>query len=112
MDVGIITAIVTGVGSAIAGVIGYYSGKGKDKLTDRELLSKDEQAFRAELREELRANKEEISRLSDEVIILRRENNELIAENRLLNIKVEELVARLTRRSTDRTREGEVNGEG
>lgn len=104
MDVGVITAIVGGLVSIITGGIGYYSGKSKDELTDRELLSKDEQTFRAELREELKANKEEIARLSQEVIILRQENMELVTENRLLNVKVEHLVEQLSRYSVDGTR--------
>ncbi|ALA07184.1 hypothetical protein SECTIM467_54 [Brevibacillus phage SecTim467] len=95
MDAGVITAIVGGVVSVITGYIGYASGRSKDRVTDRELLSKDEQAFRAELREELRVYKEEIKRLSDEIQVLRKENLELITENRQLNAKVEELVTRI-----------------
>jgi predicted RNase H-like nuclease (RuvC/YqgF family) len=101
MDVGVIVAIVGLVGSAVTGVIGYATGRGKDKISDRELLSKDEQAFRKELRAELRANKEKIEKLSDEIVILRRENMELVAENRSLNAKVEQLVERLSRRTGD-----------
>ncbi|MFF2017209.1 hypothetical protein [Paenibacillus sp. NPDC058177] len=97
MDVGIIVAIVGGAVSVITGVIGYVSGKGKDKVTERELLSKDEQVFRAEMRQEMKDSKDEVKRLSDEITVLRRENMELITENRLLNKKVEELVERLTR---------------
>ena len=104
MDAGVITALVGGVVSIITGGIGYISGKSKDKVADRELLSKDEQTFRAELREELKINKEEIARLSHEVIILRQENMELVAENKLLNIKVEHLVEQLSRYSVDETR--------
>lgn len=96
MDVGIITAIVGLLGTAVSGIIGYTTGKGKDKVTERELLSKDEQAFRAELREALRINEEKVERLSNEIVILRKENMELIAENRLLNNKVEQLVRQLS----------------
>lgn len=98
MDVGVIVAIVGLVGTAVSGAIGYATGRGKDKVTERELLSKDEQSFRAELREELKTYKEEIKRLSDEITVLRRENMELINENRLLNIKVEQLVTQLSQR--------------
>ncbi|MBD8498871.1 hypothetical protein [Paenibacillus arenosi] len=94
MDVGVITAIIGGIVSIITGAIGYASGRGNNKMTDRELLSKDEQAFRAELREELAKNKEEIKRLSEEIQTLREENLDLITENRLLNARVEELVSR------------------
>jgi cell division protein FtsB len=102
MDVGVTTAVVGGVVSVITGVVGYLSGRGKDKVTERELLSKDEQAFRAELREELCTYKEDIKRLSDEITVLRKENNELINENRLLNFKVEQLVSQLSKRIGDR----------
>jgi predicted nuclease with TOPRIM domain len=95
MDASVITAIVGAVASVITGFIGYMSGRNNNKLTDRELLSKDEQAFRAELREELRVYKEEIKHLKEEIAVLRKENLELIMENRLLNAKVEELMSRL-----------------
>lgn len=98
MDVGVITAIVGLVGTAVSGVIGYASGKNNNKVTDRELLSKDEQAFRAGLIERLNSYEEKIEKLSNEVVTLRKENMELISENRLLNIKVEQLVAQLSQR--------------
>ncbi len=101
MDVGVITAIVALVGTVVSGGVGYATGRGKDKVTERELLSKDEQSFRSELREELRTYKEEIKRLSDEVTILRKENMELISENRVLDQKVEQLVSQLSRLEGD-----------
>lgn len=101
VDVGVITAILGLVGSAVTGIIGYASGKNNNKVTDRELLSKDEQAFRERLIERLTSSEEKIERLSNEVITLRQENMELIAENRLLNNKVEQLVAQLSRRRGD-----------
>lgn len=104
MDVGIVTAVVGGVVSVITGVIGYISGKGKDQVTDRELLSKDEQVFRTGLIERLNSYEDKIEKLSNEVVTLRRENTELITENRLLNIKVEQLVAQMSRNGTERTR--------
>lgn len=101
MSVDLITVIIGGVVPVITGVIGYFSGRSKDKMTERELLSKDEQAFRTELREELKTYKEEIKRLSDEITVLQKENMDLITENRLLNIKVEELVAQLSKRTNN-----------
>jgi predicted nuclease with TOPRIM domain len=101
MEVGVITAIAGLVGSAVTGIIGYASGKNNNKVTDRELLSKDEQAFRERLIERLTSSEEKIERLSNEVITLRQENLALIAENRLLNNKVEQLVAQLSRRRGD-----------
>jgi len=102
MDVGVATAIIGGIVSVITGGIGYVSGKSKDRMSERELLSKDEQVFRSELKEELKTYKDEIKRLRDEITVLRNENMELISENRLLNIKVEQLVAQLSKRSADR----------
>ncbi len=101
MDVGVITAVVGLVSTAVSGVIGYASGKSNNKVTDRELLSKDEQAFRERLIERLTSSEEKIELLSNEVITLRQENMELITENRLLNIKVEQLVAQLSTRRGD-----------
>jgi predicted RNase H-like nuclease (RuvC/YqgF family) len=108
LDVGVITAIVALVGTALSGVIGYATGRGKDKMTERELLSKDEQSFRAELREELRTYKDEIKRLSDEITILRTENMELINENRVLNGKLEQLVKQLSGRRGDEIGDAKV----
>lgn len=102
MDANVITAVIGAVASVITGIIGYLSGRNNNKLTDRELLSKDEQAFRSELREELKIYKEEIKQLKAEIAVLRKENLELIMENRLLNAKVEELMSRL----------GEISGKG
>lgn len=101
MDVGVITTVVGLVSTAVSGVIGYASGKSNNKVTDRELLSKDEQAFRERLIERLTSSEEKIELLSNEVITLRQENMELITENRLLNIKVEQLVAQLSTRRGD-----------
>ncbi|MFF2889477.1 hypothetical protein [Paenibacillus sp. NPDC057967] len=92
------TAIIGGVVSVVTGVIGYASGKSNNKMTDRELLSKDEQTFRAGLIERLNSYEEKIEKLSNEVVTLRKENMELISENRLLNAKVEQLVAQLSKR--------------
>ncbi|OBR67761.1 hypothetical protein A7K91_08480 [Paenibacillus oryzae] len=96
MDTGAITAIIGGVVSVITGVIGYASGKSNNKMTDRELLSKDEQTFRAGLLERLAAYEDKIDKLSNEIVTLRNENLKLINENRLLNDKVEQLVSQLT----------------
>ncbi|WP_151734152.1 hypothetical protein [Paenibacillus tengchongensis] len=96
MDTGVVTAVIGVIGTALSGTIGYATGRTKDKMTEREMLSKDEQAFRAELRAELQTHKDEIRKLSEEITVLRKENMDLIAENRLLNIKVEQLVAQLS----------------
>lgn len=98
MDVGVITVVVGGIVSVVTGVIGYASGRGNNKMTDRELLSKDEQLFRAGLIERLNAYEEKIEKLSNEVVTLRKENMDLINENRLLNVKVEQLVTQLSTR--------------
>lgn len=116
MDVGTLTAIIGVVGSIVTGGIGYLSGKNKDKVTDRELLSKDEQAFRANLIERINAYEEKIDKLNSEVVILsrevitlRKENLELISENKQLNSKVEELVSRLSKKEAERRWEDEVS---
>ncbi|MGG4144849.1 hypothetical protein ABEW34_17170 [Paenibacillus algorifonticola] len=96
MNEGILTIVVGAIVSVITGVMGYLGGRSKDRISDRELLSKDEQAFRAELRAELLDHKEEIQKLSQEIVILRKENMELVTENRLLNAKVEQLVNQLS----------------
>ncbi|MGG1616560.1 hypothetical protein ACIFQM_08880 [Paenibacillus sp. NRS-1782] len=83
------------MGTGISGVIGYASGRSNNKVKERELLSKDEQAFRVTLMDALSSHKEEIHRLSEEIAVLQTENLSLLAENRSLNAKVEALVARL-----------------
>lgn len=106
MDATVIVAIIGGVAGTIGSFLGYMSGKNANKkdlaISERQLLSQDEQAFRAELRETLnfyieesKAYKEEISMLRAEVNQLREENYALILENRQLNAKVDELMSRL-----------------
>ncbi len=102
---GVLIAIVGSLTSVAGAAIGFYGGKRKDKISERELLSKDEQAFRLELREELRVYKEEISGLRQEVARLSIDNLALLTENKLLNMKVQALVERLPRQSTDNTRQ-------
>lgn len=99
MDVNVMIAIIGGAVSLSTGFLGYISGRNNNQkevsISDRQLLSQAEQAFRAELREELRIYKEEIKALKQEIEVLRQENFKLLTENRSLNTKVESLMSRL-----------------
>ncbi|MGG0757115.1 hypothetical protein [Brevibacillus laterosporus] len=99
VDANVMIAIIGGAVSLGTGFIGYISGRNNNQkdvsISDRQLLSQAEQAFRAELREELRIYKEEIKALKQEIEVLRQENFKLLTENRSLNTKVESLMSRL-----------------
>lgn len=87
-----VISAVTGVGSAVAtGVGGYFVAKRQSKTSERELLSKDERAFRDALKEELNKYREEVINLRKEIMQLMEMNMKLETENKILMSKMDVL---------------------
>jgi uncharacterized protein YlxW (UPF0749 family) len=77
-----VTALAGLVTSVVAGFGGYLTAKRSSKMSEREMLSKDEQAFRQELRNELQAYREEVIKLRVENQYLIKQVEELTSELR------------------------------
>lgn len=92
-------AIVAVFSSATTLIIAKSTNKKDITISDRQLLSEDEKAFRQELRDtingyktELEEARNEIKELRQEVSMLRKENMELVLENKELSNKVDSLL--------------------
>jgi predicted RNase H-like nuclease (RuvC/YqgF family) len=97
------SAWLTGIATILGSVVTYFITKSNNKkemaMSDRMQLSKDQYQLIAELRQMMQEQREEIDGLRDEIKQLQAVNINLTIENKELQTKIGELMARLDRPS-------------
>lgn len=93
MDATVITAIVSGAVAVCTAAITYMTAKNSTKkdlfVTDRQQLSQEQQQLRTEMREELRALKDEVKGWTNKYIELEGSMDEMKLTNLKLTMEVE-----------------------
>lgn len=107
---GLSDAMLSGLAGVVIAIIsaiqGFKVARKQVKVTEREQLSKDQQAFMDKVMTELELHRNKVEHLTEEIIKLREVNLKLEFDNRLLTEKMDDLTTEL--RAIRSTR-GELN---